>query len=281
MRYGLIALCMLMGSLTPAVAQLSITFQSPGVSIGINVPVYPQLQPIPGYPVYYAPGMSSNYFFYDGLYWVYNGDYWYASSWYNGPWHLVEPVYVPYFILRVPVRYYRHPPVYFHGWRADDPPRWGEHWGHSWEERRSGWDRWDRHSAPPPAPLPHYQREYSGNRYPQPSQQAVIQTRQYRYQPKDPVAQEHFKQQKERAPSERSQQVAPQPQQTAPRERAPRQQRPQQVERQPQQTPVPQTQQEPRSQAQEKARRDKGQDRGQGREKDDKEKDNEEKGRER
>jgi hypothetical protein len=200
MRHALIGFCMLLGSLTPASAQLSVYFGAPGVSIGINLPAYPQLQRIPGYPVYYAPGVRANFFFYEGLYWVYQGDNWYASSWYNGPWSSVEPVYVPVYLLRVPVRYYRQPPAHFRGWRADSPPHWGEHWGPSWEQNRSGWDRWERKSAPAPAPLPAYQRQYSGNKYPQASQQAVIQGQSYRYQPKDPVAQQHFQQQRAQPP---------------------------------------------------------------------------------
>ncbi len=143
MRVGLIALWMLLFSLTPATAQVSVGIGFPGVSIGINLPAYPQLVRVPGYPVYYAPSLNSNYFFYDGMYWVYQGDNWYASSWYNGPWGLVAPAVVPLYILRVPVRYYRQPPVYFGGWRADAPPRWGDHWGREWEQQRSGWDRWN------------------------------------------------------------------------------------------------------------------------------------------
>jgi len=73
--------------------------------------------------------LDSNFFFYDGMYWVYQDDDWYASSWYSGPWARVAPAVVPLFILRVPVSYYRNPPGYFHGWRPDAPPRWGEHWG--------------------------------------------------------------------------------------------------------------------------------------------------------
>ena len=95
------------------------------MSIGINLPVYPTLQPIPGYPVYYAPGAPTNYFFYDGLYWVFEGGNWYESSWYNGPWYLVDPFDVPVFLLRVPVRYYHHRPAYFRGWDVGAPPRWG------------------------------------------------------------------------------------------------------------------------------------------------------------
>jgi len=91
MRYAIILLLMLFGSVTSAIAQVSIGIGLPGVSIGINLPVYPELVPVPGYPVYYAPRLNSNYFFYDGLYWVYQGDSWYASEWYNGPWALVAP----------------------------------------------------------------------------------------------------------------------------------------------------------------------------------------------
>jgi hypothetical protein len=162
------------------------------VSIGINLPVYPQLVRVPNYPVYYAPGLQANFFFYDGMYWVLEGDNWYASSWYNGPWALVGPEYVPAYVLRIPVRYYRRPPVYFRGWRADAPPRWGEHWGSDWQQRRDGWDRRDRSPVPPPAPLPSYQRKFPHDRYPQAEQQPQLHGKNYRYQPRDPVVREHF-----------------------------------------------------------------------------------------
>src|SRR6266540_3831179 len=160
MRAGLIVLWMVLCSVTSAVAQVSIGIGLPHVSIGINLPLYPELVPVPGYPVYYAPRMEANYFFYDGMYWVYQGDNWYASSWYNGPWWIVGREAVPVFVLRIPVSYYRRPPVYFRGWRPDAPPRWGEHWGRDWEQRRTGWDRWNRSAVPRPAPLPVYQRQY-------------------------------------------------------------------------------------------------------------------------
>jgi hypothetical protein len=87
----------------------------------------------------------------------------------------------------VPVRYYRHPPAYFHGWRSDVAPRWGEHWGHEWEQRRAGWDHWNRNEVVRAAPLPTYQRQYSGNRYPQEQRQQELHVQNYRYQPKDAV----------------------------------------------------------------------------------------------
>jgi hypothetical protein len=213
MRTGLIVLWMLLCSITSAAAQVSVGIGFPGVSIGINLPVYPQLVVVPGYPVYYAPQVNSNYFFYDGMYWVYQQDNWYASSWYNGPWGLVAPEAVPLFVLRVPVRYYRQPPTYFHGWRSDAPPRWGEYWGDAWMQRRSGWDTWNRSSVPAPAPLPVYQRQYSGDRYPGAEQQQVLQSRNYRYQPHDAVVQQHYQTQRAQsapAPTPQARQAVPQ-----------------------------------------------------------------------
>ena len=195
MRYLLIVFCMLLGSATSSMAQLSIGISVPGLSIGINQPVFPELVRVPGYPVYYAPRLNWNFFFYDGMYWVYQGDNWYMSSWYNGPWGLVAPEFVPYFILRIPVRYYRAPPPYFSGWRADAPPRWGEHWGHEWEQHRSGWEKWDRRVAPAPAPLPSYQRPYSGERYPLVEQQPQLHNQHYRYQPHEPLVRQHYREQ--------------------------------------------------------------------------------------
>jgi hypothetical protein len=220
MRYGLVVLWMLLCWVNPAAAQISIGIGLPSVSIGINLGSYPELIPVPGYPVYYAPRLGSNFFFYDGMYWVYEEDNWYASSWYNGPWGLVAPEFVPLYVLRVPVRYYRHPPAYFRGWRSDAPPRWGEHWGRDWEQHRRGWDKWDRNSAPRPAPLPVYQRNYSGDRYPRVEQQRTLQSQNYRYQPRDAVVRQHYQEQGvQRAPAPSQPRT-----QAAPQERSPRQQ---------------------------------------------------------
>jgi len=174
MRSQLIALSLLLAPLTPlaparASDRLELQGHRVGLSIGLSLPVFPELVQVPGYPVYYAPRVAANYFFHDGLYWVFSGDRWYASAWYDGPWDEVAPYDVPAFVLRVPVRYYRRPPAFFVGWRHDAAPRWGVHWGRDWEQRRSGWDRWDRHADWRPAPLPAYQRQYHGDRYPRTS----------------------------------------------------------------------------------------------------------------
>jgi hypothetical protein len=221
MRYGLIVFWVLLCSVTSAAAQVSVGIGLPGVSIGINLLSYPELVPVPGYPVYYAPRLNSNFFFYDGSYWVYQGDSWYASSWYDGPWVLVAPEVVPLFVLRIPVRYYRAPPVYFRGWRSDAPPRWGEHWGNQWEQHRRGWDRWNRSSVPAPAPLPVYQRQYSGDRYPRVEQQQALHSQNYRYRPRDAVVRQLYQEQAvQRAPAPTQREIQGEPQQRGPKPQA-------------------------------------------------------------
>ena len=186
-RRAAVALALSLFTAMAPAADVSVQIAVPGVSIGINMPRYPAFVRVPSYPVYYAPQQDVNLFFYDGLYWVYQQDEWYASDWYDGPWRPVAPQAVPLYVLRVPVRYYRNPPGYFRGWRPEAPPRWDEHWGPQWSQNRSGWDRWDRRQSPAPAPLPTYQRRYSGERYPRAEEQQPLHNRNYRYQPRDPV----------------------------------------------------------------------------------------------
>ncbi len=216
MRSLVIALGMLLCPLASAVAQVEVD-----VGIGVDLPVYPQLVQVPGQPVYYAPHLDANYFFYDGLYWVYAGDRWHTSSWYNGPWSGVAPEEVPVYVLRVPVRYYRRPPPYFGGWRREAPPRWGEHWGNDWERRHPGWDRGDRRQVPRPAPLPIYQRRYSGTNYPQREQQQALHGQHYRYEPRDDGARRTYEAQglRHAPPPERVVRAAPRPQRPEPQPR--------------------------------------------------------------
>lgn len=216
MRQLIIGFCLVCGAVAPTPAQVSvgIGMSMPGLSIGINLPFYPDLVRVPGYPVYYAPRVDANFFFYDGMYWVFQDDNWYASAWYNGPWDYVDPFYVPVFVLRVPVRYYRVQPPYFRGWHDDASPRWGEHWGHDWARGRPGWDQWNRRTTPPPAPLPNYQRPYSGERYPQQvPQQRSLRDEHYRYQPRDPVVRQYQQRppEQQRAPEPDRQRPAPYP----------------------------------------------------------------------
>lgn len=198
MRYVLVVLSLLLLPVTAARADISVAIGIPGISIGINVPAYPRLVRIPGHPVYYDPRVHLNLFFFDGLYWVFQGDHWYVSSWYNGPWDLVEPYEVPLYVLLVPVRYYRVPPPFFYGWNVERPPRWDEHWGRDWLERRKDWEQKDKR-PPPPAPLPSYQRKYAGERYPREAeQQHSIRAERYRYEPREAISKKHFEQLRDR-----------------------------------------------------------------------------------
>lgn len=188
--------------LVPAIsapAQISISIGLPHLNIGINVPTVPELVQVPDSPAYYAPGMDANYFFYDGMYWVFKDDNWYASQWYNGPWAAVHPEAVPDFVLRIPVACYHRPPEYFRGWERNAPPHWGERWGGGWAARRPGWDHWDHRNVPAPAQLPTYQRDFRGSNYPAPDRQHEVHVQNYHYQPQEPVVRDHYATQAEHA----------------------------------------------------------------------------------
>jgi hypothetical protein len=172
MRTRILAALLLLTATVPATAH---------VSIGISIGFYPSFVVVPGYPVYYAPDVNANFFFYDGFYWVYQNDNWYTSSWYDGPWDAVDPLFVPIYVLQVPVRYYRRPPRYFYGWQAERAQRWNDHWGRDWVQRRGDWDRPQRAAYVAPAPLPDYQRRYFGKDYPRGDQQRSLEQQNYRY----------------------------------------------------------------------------------------------------
>ena len=277
---GLFVMLLLVYPAMYAKAQVSFSLGIglPNLSIGINLPMYPTLAPVPGYPVYYAPEVNGNYFFYDSMYWVYQDDNWYASSWYNGPWALVEPMSVPLFVLRIPVRYYRQPPVYFRGWQANSPPRWGQHWGNDWEHRRSGWDKWNRKSVPTRAPQPTYQRQYSGDRYPHVEQQHELRSQSYRYQPQDKAVRQHIQKQKDPPPAQREgeEQQGRNPRQIEPQRQVPLQQGAPGQQMHQQRDPAQHEQRAPHQQQEQEQRRqengaaqDSGRGHGHGQDKDD------------
>ena len=185
MKHILLAALLLISSVFPAAAQEY-------YDIDVDLPQYPEMLPVPDSPVYYAPSVDSNYFFYDGMYWDYYGDRWYASPWYNGPWSYVDPVYVPTYVLWVPITYYHKPHRHWHNWRRDRPPRWGEHWGGDWQRRHNDVYR----NAPRSnarAPLPDYQRGYNRANYPRAAQQQnALHSQNYQYRPREQTTQAHY-----------------------------------------------------------------------------------------
>ena len=65
------------------------------VNVGIGIPVPlpvvvvpapPAMVIVPGTPVYYAPGLDVDVFFYGGYWWTPHQGYWFRSNNYNGPW---------------------------------------------------------------------------------------------------------------------------------------------------------------------------------------------------
>jgi hypothetical protein len=93
--------------------------------------------------------------------------------------------------------------------------------------------------VPPRAPLPTYQRQYSGSKYPQIEQQAALQGQKYKYKPRDVDVQPHYQKHQAQAASGKS----PQRTSSAPRQEQ-TQSRASQPPREPQQ---PQRQQQPQS----------------------------------
>lgn len=107
------------------------------ISIGINIgtplppppppPVVvaarPQLVVVPGTPVYYAPGVSFNYFVYGGQYYTFHDGSWFIARTYSGPWTFVAVERVPKPVLAVPVAYYKVPPGHMKK-GEDGPPPW-------------------------------------------------------------------------------------------------------------------------------------------------------------
>lgn len=128
------------------------------VEVGIQLPAPPALVVIPGTPVYYAPNAPANVFFYAHEYWIFADGGWYVGPTWNGPWAVVEPLYVPTPILQVPVRHYPVPPAHWSEWRRDGPPRWEARYGREWHEevherqwreREERWDRGEGRGCPP------------------------------------------------------------------------------------------------------------------------------------
>ncbi|MGH7355219.1 MAG: hypothetical protein ACRELS_11695 [Candidatus Rokuibacteriota bacterium] len=105
-----------------------------GIDIGIHLPGPPVLEVIAGAPVYYAPRAPANVFFYSSRYWVFVESGWHVGPTWTGPWVVVEPVHVPVPILRVPIRYYRHPPGHWKASHHEGPPQWAPAYGREWRE---------------------------------------------------------------------------------------------------------------------------------------------------
>jgi hypothetical protein len=111
---------------TMLVSGASATASDVKITIGLGVPPLvltapPQLVVVPGTPVYYAPEVSANLFFYQGLYYIVANGVWSMAPAYTGPWAVIQIGQVPAPVVAVPVEYYKIPPgqLMKHG-----PPPW-------------------------------------------------------------------------------------------------------------------------------------------------------------
>ena len=77
------------------------------------VAVPPRLVLVPGSPVYYAPALPVDVFFYRGLYYRLYRDTWFSAPGYGGPWRYVAYPSVPRPIIAVPPPYHKIPPGQF------------------------------------------------------------------------------------------------------------------------------------------------------------------------
>jgi hypothetical protein len=99
----------------------SIGMRTDNVHLGIRIGEAPRLVVVPGTPVYEAPGLPYNYFYYHGGYYLYRGGTWLWAASYNGPWTVIALEQVPRPILRVPAEHYRERPEH---WKRGGSPPW-------------------------------------------------------------------------------------------------------------------------------------------------------------
>src|SRR5436189_6151531 len=89
------------GTTVAAILALTAPARAADVHVGINIGVPPPPPPIvietppplvvvPSTPVYYAPDVPYNFFYYGGLYYVVHDGYWYSARSPPGPWVFVR-----------------------------------------------------------------------------------------------------------------------------------------------------------------------------------------------
>ena len=127
-RYAVVAALALsvMGSPVPAHADVNI-----GITFGGPPPIVvaepPRMVLVPRSPVYWAPSLPYNFFYYEGRYWTYHEGGWFWSASVRGPWGQVAIGAVPRPVLAVPVAYYRVPPGHAKHHHGGGPPPWAGH----------------------------------------------------------------------------------------------------------------------------------------------------------
>jgi hypothetical protein len=138
-RYGMkrlaiattIVLCLLLAFSAGLAAAITIGDIELGLGIGAPPPVEfggpPELVPIPGRYVYFAPDIDTDFFFYHGQWYRPHKGRWFRSEHYTGPWEHVREV--PPALTDLPGDYRTTTPGYYRV---------------PYGELRNNWERWER-----------------------------------------------------------------------------------------------------------------------------------------
>ena len=126
MSYRLSRVFMLAAALAILLSGASARASDVKINIGLGVPSIvltapPQLVVVPGTPVYYAPDVSANLFFYQGRYYTVANGVWSRAPAYSGPWAVIQIGHLPAPVVAVPVEYYKIPPGQL---KKHGPPPW-------------------------------------------------------------------------------------------------------------------------------------------------------------
>jgi hypothetical protein len=127
------------GSYGQALAETSISINIGPPAVVVASP--PEMVVIPNSMVYYAPGVEVDLLFHKDYWYTRNGDRWFRSRSYNGPWKVVGRRVVPVEIVRVPRNYramYAHHEHVPYG-------QLKKHWKHRENERHVVRGKWKGH----------------------------------------------------------------------------------------------------------------------------------------
>lgn len=139
---SLLILSLAAGFVGPAPAPADV---SVGINIGTPAPppvvvTTPQIVLVPGSSVYYAPGVSYNFFVFGGRYYSVHEGVWFHSFTGKGGWTVLAVERVPRPVLAVPVTYYKIPPGHAKRMHGDGPGNDKDHPGKGYGKGKKGRD---------------------------------------------------------------------------------------------------------------------------------------------
>ncbi len=138
-----------MKKLLPLAVLLTMIYAVParaGVNVDVNigVPVAPQVvidttprfifSPALGF--YVSVGIPYDIVYFDHVYYLHNGDYWYSSHYYNGPWVIIRHQHVPMWLRKHRIQQIRHYRDMEYQHYERDRKHYRGRWYHPARERR-------------------------------------------------------------------------------------------------------------------------------------------------